>query len=243
MRPDILNPLFRTTDELKGVGKGIARPLERLKLSRVRDLLYHRPTGWVERRRIETLDDAQEGDIVIIALTTTEHRGGGGPRSPLRIMATDRVGNHVSLIFFGKNPGWPKKLLPLGETKIVSGKLERYGDELQIVHPDHVLAPGEDKDLRLLEPVYPLSEGLTNGRLCGLIEQALGDVPELPEWAEPGLVEQRKWPDWRRAIGQLHHSESKVAVERLAYDEIFANQLALMLNRAHRQRKRGMPLQ
>ncbi len=242
MRPDILNPLFREVAALKGVGKGLTRPLERLKLGRVRDLLYHRPTGWIARKAVATLNEAAEGDVVIVLLTPQQYKGGGSPRAPLRIHATDRIGNHVSLIYFGRNTGWPKKLLPLDEPKIVSGKLERYGDELQIVHPDHVLEPGQEGELPLVEPVYPLSEGLTNGRLRALIEQGLEDVPELAEWIEPSLLAERGWPDWRRAIGQLHHRENAGAAERLAYDEIFANQLALMLNRAHRRKKRGLPL-
>ena len=135
MRPEILNPLFGETQSLKGVGKALAKPLEKLRLTRIKDLLYHQPSYWMHRKRVEELDEVDVGETIIIQITPVDYRT-GGPRSPLRVHATDKAGNYISLTFFGRNPGWPKKLLPLGEPKIISGKLERYGDELQMVHPD-----------------------------------------------------------------------------------------------------------
>src|SRR3546814_2939149 len=82
-----------------------------------------------------------------------------------RIHATDAQGNYVSLVYFGRNSGWARKLLPLHEKRFISGKLESYGQELQIIHPDYVLPPEESGDVPEREPVYGLSEGLTNNRL------------------------------------------------------------------------------
>lgn len=240
MRPQLLNPLFRDTLALKGVGTALVKPLEKLRLTRARDLLYHAPSYWVQRQRITCLDDAREGEHIIAELTPRHYRQ-SSQRAPLRVEAFDAAGNHVSLTFFGRNPGWPKKLLPLGEPRIISGKLERYGDALQIVHPDHIEPPGS-ADIPEFEPVYPLSDGISNGRMRQLIAQALGDVPDLPEWIEPGLLAREGWPAWRAAVHMLHHGDSAAAKERLAYDEIFANQLALMLNRQHRRRKTGQPI-
>jgi ATP-dependent DNA helicase RecG len=243
MRPDILNPLFAEITALKGVGPQLARPLERLGLARAIDVAFHLPSGWIDRRPIEALEEGLEGQIVTILLTPTDYRQ-GGPRGPFRVQAVDRHGDVVSLVYFGGNPGWAKKLLPLGEPRIVSGKLESYGQQLQIVHPDHVLPPEEAGTLPEREPVYPLSEGLTGKRLAQLAEQALARAPDLPEWIEPSVLEKRGWPGWREALIRLHADPSDaMARERLAYDEIFANQLALMLVRASARRRRGRALQ
>ncbi|MGV3481021.1 MAG: ATP-dependent DNA helicase RecG, partial [Sphingobium sp.] len=242
MRPDILNPLFAEITALKGVGPQLARPLERLGLARAIDVAFHLPSGWIDRRPIEALEEGLEGQIVTILLTPTDYRQ-GGPRGPFRVQAVDRHGDVVSLVYFGGNPGWAKKLLPLGEPRIVSGKLESYGQQLQIVHPDHVLPPEEAGTLPEREPVYPLSEGLTGKRLAQLAEQALARAPDLPEWIEPSVLEKRGWPGWREALIRLHADPSDaMARERLAYDEIFANQLALMLVRASARRRRGRAL-
>ena len=242
MRPEILNPLFGETSTLKGVGKALAKPLEKLRLTRVKDLLYHQPSYWMRRRRVETLDEGDVEQTIIITLTPVDYKT-GGPRSPLRVHATDKDGNHVSLIYFGRNTGWPKKLLPLNEPKIVTGKLERYGDELQIVHPDEVLEPGEGDQIPLIEPIYPLSDGLGNKRMTQLIEQALGLAPDLPEWIEPSQLERKSWPGWKDGVVSMHRKEGDLASQRLAYDELFANQLAFMLVRASNRRKKGVAIQ
>lgn len=113
MRPDRLNPLFVSADSLKGVGTGLARPLERLGLTRVKDFAYHLPDRFVERRAIADLDEASIGENVVVALTPIEYRSSAG-RGPLRIMATDAAGNVCALTYFGRNGGWAKKQLPLG---------------------------------------------------------------------------------------------------------------------------------
>ncbi len=242
MRPQILNPLFAETEALRGVGTTLARPLGRLGLTRVVDVAFHLPITWIDRKAVAELDMADAGRIVTITLTAVDYRQSGG-RGPFRVHATDIAGNYVSLVYFGGHPGWARKLLPLGEARIVSGKLELYGQELQIVHPDHVVPPDEALDLPAREPVYGLSEGLTNRRLGQLAEQAIARAPELPEWIEPSLKTQRGWPDWRDALVRAHADPADaLAKQRLAYDEVFANQLALMLVRASSRRRRGLPL-
>jgi len=242
MRPEILNPLFGETSALKGVGKALTKPLEKLRLTRIKDLLYHQPSYWMHRKRVELLDEADVGQTIIVQITPTDYRS-GGPRSPFRVQAVDTQGNHISLTYFGRNTGWPKKLLPLGERKTISGKLERYGDELQMVHPDHVIEPAEVDDIALVEPIYPLADGLGNKRMGQLIAQAAAFTPDLPEWIEPSLLDKKGWASWPESVSALHRTEGADASDRLAYDEIFANQLAFMLVRASNRSKKGVPIQ
>ena len=241
MRPDLLNPLFAEVEVLKGIGPQLAKPLKRLGLERVVDILFHLPATWIERRRVELLDEADAGRVVSIVVTPVDYRQSAG-RGPFRVHAADKVGNYVTLTYFN-NPGWAKKQLPLGEPRLVSGKLETYGQELQIVHPDYVLPPTEAGTLPVMEPVYALSEGLTNNRMRELAGQALSRVPELVEWIEPSVLQRRGWQGWSPSLNKAHRDpEADSARERLAYDEVFANQLALMLVRASSRKRRGMPL-
>ncbi|AXJ96187.1 MULTISPECIES: ATP-dependent DNA helicase RecG [unclassified Sphingomonas] len=239
MRPLILNPLFAEVTALKGVGPALAKPLERLGLARVVDVAFHLPSGWVDRVARDELDEADVGRIIAIQLTPTDYRVSSG-RGPTRVQAVDARGNHVSLVYFGGSSGWVKKLLPLGEPRRVSGKLEQYGQTLQIIHPD-LAEP--DEPFRAREPIYPLSEGLTSRRLGALAQQAVERAPALPEWIEPGLKAKRGWPDWRDALARVHDDPAdKAARERLAYDEVFANQLAMTLVRADTRKRRGRAL-
>jgi len=242
MRPEILNPLFAEVEALKGVGPTLAKPLKRLKLARVIDVLFHLPTGLIERKKVDTVEALDAGRIVTLRVVPIDYRS-SGMRGPFRVHATDQAGNVLSLVYFGSNPGWAKKLFPLGEPRIVSGKLELYGQELQMIHPDHVLPPEEAVDLPEHEPVYPLSEGLTLRRMGQLAEQAVARAPDLPEWIEPGLLAARDWPGWQDAVRRIHTDpQDELARARLAYDEVLANQLALMLVRASSRKRRGTPL-
>ncbi|WP_324827633.1 ATP-dependent DNA helicase RecG [Qipengyuania zhejiangensis] len=243
MRPDVLNPLFTETDALDGVGPKLKKPLEKLGLTRVRDLDYHLPERFVTRRAIADLDEAGEGEQIVVRLTVTEHRGGRNARAPYRVLAQDDAGNILALTYFGRASYSARKQLPVGETRWVAGKLERYGDMLQIVHPDHVLEEGGDTLNRLCEPVYRLSEGLTQPKVAGLVGQALQRTPELPEWIERSQIEKEDWPAWRDALVLAHKGEDKGARDRLAYDELLANSLALMLVRADNRKRKGQPLQ
>lgn len=239
MRPEILNPLFAEVTALKGVGAALAKPLDRLGLSRVVDVAFHLPTGHVDRLPRTELMTSDAGRIIAITLTPQSYREGNG-RAPTRVMAIDREGNVVALVYFGGHPGWAKKLLPLGEPKQVSGRLDQYGQDLQIVHPE-LAEPGEP--MREREPIYPLSEGMTSRRLAGFVEQALARAPDLPEWIDAGLKAKREWPDWRDALVRIHADPADAkARERLAYDEVFANQLAMTLVRADTRKRRGRAL-
>lgn len=242
MRPEILNPLFAEVDTLDGVGPKLKKPLDRLGLTRVRDVAYHLPERFVTRRAVQTLDEAGEGEQIVIALTPTEHRAARSGRGPHRVFAQDAIGNVCALTYFGRASFSAKKLLPPGERRWVAGKLERYGDMLQIVHPDHVLEEGGESLQRLCEPVYALSEGLTQPKVAGLVAQAMARLPELPEWIEPAQFDKAQWPVWSDALKLAHKGEHAAARDRLAYDELLANSLALMLVRADNRQRRGRAL-
>ncbi|RYD54173.1 MAG: ATP-dependent DNA helicase RecG [Sphingomonadales bacterium] len=240
MRPEILNPLFAEVTALRGVGPGLAKPLDRLGLSRVVDVAFHLPTGFIDREPRDELMQADVGRTIVIRLTAMQHRFGSSARAPARVQAVDAFGNYVSLVFFRANSGWVKKLLPLNEARWVSGRLDQYGQDLQIVHPD----TSEEAEMGGREAVYPLSEGITSKRIAGFVEQAIERAPELPEWIEPSLKARHDWPDWREALARIHADPADAkARERLAYDEVFANQLALLLVRGEARGKRGRSLQ
>ena len=219
------------------------KPLEKLGLTRIKDVAYHLPERFVTRRAIANLDEGGEGEQVIVALTPTEHRAARNPgRGPYRVLAQDDAGNICALTYFGRASYTAKKQLPVGEKRWVAGRLDRYGDMLQIVHPDHVEKDSAAHLARLNEPVYALSEGLTQPRVASLVTQALERLPELPEWIEPGQFEREGWPTWRDALHLAHKTMHEKARDRLAYDELLANSLALLLVKAEGRRRKGQAL-
>ncbi|MEM7121296.1 MAG: ATP-dependent DNA helicase RecG [Pseudomonadota bacterium] len=248
MRPEILFPVFMPVTGLPGIGPRLAKLVERVAGERVVDLLWLLPTGMVDRRHAPDIRDAEPGQIVTLRLTVGEHQPRRNRRQPYRIICTDDTGS-LMLVFFHAKEDYLKRTLPTGELRIVSGKLERYGDRLQMVHPDHIGTEEEFAELARVEPVYPLTEGLTPKTLAKAMRAALDMAPELPEWQDPAYAAKQAWPPWQEALLAAHHPRDRhdlnpqaLCRRRLAFDELLANQLALALVRASQKKARGRPL-
>lgn len=237
MRPERLNPLFADAVSLPGVGPAAARALARLGITRVRDLLFHLPVGWRTTRRLAGLAGAPTGERVAIEVEIRAHEPGRG-RAPTRVLAEDADGRGLLLAFFG--PGGPAlaRRFPVGARLAVAGRLELWNGRFQMVHPEPHAAGAPD-----VEPVYPLTEGLTSRRLATLAAAARTRLPPLGEWIEPSLLAARGWPGFAEALAEAHGApDSTAARDRLAYDELLAAQLAWALVRARRRRQRADPL-
>ena len=250
MRPPILNPLFAALTSLSGIGPKLealyARLLDR-ETPRLIDLLFHLPTGAIDRRARPKLTEVEPGTVVTVAVKVDEHRPAPRhrPRAPYRVLTSDETGT-LTLTFFSTRPDYLEKLLPVGETRYVSGTAEFYDGMLQMVHPDRVVDEKGFATLPLVEPVYPLTEGLALGNVRRAVDGALAKLPDLPEWQDEAWVARERLPPFAQALRALHrpHEPHDIAPEslawtRLAYDELLAGQLALALMRGHMRRQAG----
>jgi ATP-dependent DNA helicase RecG len=242
MRPALLNPLFAEAGALKGVGPTLVRQLARLKLTRAIDLVFHLPVMAIERVRLAALDEAYVDRTITVEITPVSYESGGA-RAPFRVQCVDSANTYIALVYFGQGGSYARKLLPVGEKRVISGKLDRYGQWLQMAHPDFVVTPDAANTIPPREPVYGLTEGVTNRRMASFVETALERAPELPEWIEPSVLARTRWTPWRAALAAAHAlRDDSSAHDRLAYDELLANQLALLLVRASTRRRRGRAL-
>jgi len=245
VRPEILYPLFAPVTTLPGVGPRFAKLIERLAGREVASLCWHLPSGIIDRRSSPKLAAAPVGAIVTLTLTVDAHLPPANRRHPYKVRCRDETG-FVHLVFFHARPEYLARVLPEGATRVVSGKLERFGAELQMTHPDHIVTPAEGERLRAVEPVYPMTAGLPSKTLLKAVEGALDRLPALPEWIEPSYLKRRGWLPWREALLAAHRPQSEAdlapeapARQRLAFDELLANQLALALVRAQQRRLPG----
>ena len=242
MRPNSLNPLFAEATALPGVGPAVGRALSRLGIDRAVDLLFHLPVSAIERVPIEELSPAWIDRVVTIEIVVLHHLEGRG-KAPTRVACVDRNHTPLTLVYFADRGGYAKKILPPGERRLISGRLEAYGTMLQIIHPDHVLPVGGGAAISEREPVYGLTDGIANRRMGSLVALARDRAPNLPEWIEPSVLATRNWPGWKAATEAAHTLDGgEKARDRLAYDELLANQLALMLVRADTRRRKGRAL-
>ncbi|MEM9287676.1 MAG: ATP-dependent DNA helicase RecG [Pseudomonadota bacterium] len=247
MRPDVLFPLFADVKQLSGVGPNLAEALKRLKISRLVDLLWHLPVSAIDRRLVPGFSPDLIGRVSTVDVTVGMHEKAPSSKAPWRVFCRDAAGAEATLVYFSARADYLARLLPEGEQRRVSGLIEAYGSKLQIVHPDYVVPLAEADTIPPVEPVYPLTYGLTLKRLYGFMQQALAQVPTLDEWIEPSVLRTRGWPGWQAALLAMHQPSdaglSPNARERLAYDELFANQLTIAILRAKARSKTGRAFQ
>ena len=244
-RPEILFPLFADLTGLPGVGPKTAKLFERLEISRRLDLVLSLPTGLEDRRLRDTLLGAMSGDVVTVQGTVVQHHVPKVKTRPHRV-AVQGGGTTFELVYFKARREWLEASLPIGAERVFSGKVEIYDGRLQMPHPDLVLSPEDAATLRPWEPVYPLTQGLTQRVAAKAAVAAIADLPELPEWIAPSVLRDKAWPGWHSAVTLAHNPEgpeamspSNPARQRLAYDELLSHQLALQLVRARMRRGQG----
>lgn len=246
MRPYDLNQLFSGAKSLDGIGPRLLKLLEKLLDKgeeaggpRVLDLLWHMPTGIVDRRARPKIAEAMPGALATFEVRVLKHKAppGRNSKAPYRINCEDDTGR-LDLIFFRGEKKYLEAQLPVGQTRFVSGRVERYGDQLQMPHPDYIVSPEELDTLPLLEPIYPLTAGLSGKVIRKAIIQAATLVPDLPEWQDAAWLKKNKWPSFAQALKLVHAPEAERDIStsgevrmRLAYDEILSNQLSLALIR------------
>ncbi len=244
-RPGDLNAYFASVTTLNGVGEKVGDALTRAMGPRLRDLVLTPPTGLIDRTNRPTIAGAREGDIATFEVTVGRHMAPNARNRPYRVRVFDDTGD-MTLTWFKAYPQSMEKMMPEGSKRIISGKCEVFNAELQMTHPDYVLALDKADELPELETLYPLTAGLGQKVARKSVNGALDKVltgPDLGNWLDSAFQAQQDWPDYRAALTLLHRPEHPVDINddspvrrRLAYDELFAKQLAMALVR---ERNRG----
>ncbi|MGC4023961.1 MAG: ATP-dependent DNA helicase RecG [Mesorhizobium sp.] len=257
MRPSLLDPLFAPVSSIPGIGPKVAALITKVvptdtggREARVGDLLFTLPHSIIDRRNRPGIAYAEEGTIVTLDVRVDRHQPPprGNRSVPYRVFAHDDTGE-VTLTFFRGHAEYLSKMLPEGERVIVSGRIEWFNGRASMVHPDHIARADAADGLPLVEPVYPLTAGLSTKVLRRAIQTALEKLPDLPEWQDVSVMRRQTFPDFGAALRRIHNpadpidtSPESVAWRRLAYDEFLAGQIALALVRARVRRAAGRPI-
>lgn len=252
MRPTTLDPLFAPVTTLSGVGPKLGKLLDKflgdeLRGARVIDLLFHLPSGAIDRRPSPSIAEAPIGDVATFAARVAEHRPPppGKGKAPYRIVVEDESGD-VTLVFFHADVRHLLQTLPIGAYRIISGKLELWEGMRQMVHPERLLEPKLAATMPSFEPVYGLTEGIGPRVMGRIVAAAAERCPELAEWQDEAFLARSGFPPFREAMQALHQPADAKAVEgdtvmrrRVAYDELLASQIALALVRRQQKKAAG----
>jgi ATP-dependent DNA helicase RecG len=245
MRPQSLTPLFAQVTALPGIGPRLGKLVEKLAGPLVVDLLWHLPFAVIDRRNAPDVTGAKAGEVATLTVVVDEHLVPHSPRQPYRVWCSDETGR-LCLTYFNGREDYLGKLLPPGETRVVSGKVEIYQGEVQMTHPDHVVPLDQRESVLRVEPVYGLTAGLTQRPVQKAIAAAVERAPELPEWQDAAYLTKQRWQSWHGALARAHApteesdlSPMHPARARLAFDELLASQLAIALVRHHNRTLAG----
>ena len=244
MRPSILFPLFAEIRTLSGVGPKLEKLIAKVAGPKLVDLIFDLPVGVVDRSYRPRLIAAEPGRIATVEVGVLDHFAPRVKSQPYKVRVSDDSAT-MDLVFFRADAKYLLDILPPGSRRIVSGRIESFKDKLQMPHPDYVVE--DAATLPQHEPVYALTEGLAAKSLAKAIRGALTQVPRMPEWQDPAFLKREGFVPFGEALAAAHAPihEADLSPEtpvrrRLAYDELLANQLALMLIRAQLRGPAGL---
>ena len=235
MRPAILFPLFAEIRTLSGVGPKLEKLIAKVAGPRLVDLIFDLPVGVVDRSYRPRIAEAAPGRIATLDVGVLEHFPPRVKSQPYKVRVSDDSAM-MDLVFFRADAKYLNDILPTGSRRLISGRIESFKDRLQMAHPDYVVQDAAQMPLH--EPVYALTEGLAAKSLAKAIRAALDKVPDMPEWQDEAFVRREAFAPFHEALLSSHapRHDADLAPEgpyrrRLAYDELLANQLALLLIR------------
>jgi len=245
-RPEPLFPLFAGLETLDGVGPKSAEALAALGVTRPKDLLYLLPYSGIDRARRLSVRDITPPGTVTVEVEVGLHLPPRARGRPYRIIVSDAA-LEFQLVYFHARAEYLQKLLPTGQRRLISGRVELFDGVAQMAHPEHVLPLEEAQELPAFEPVYSLAQGLTQRTMVKAVASVLARTPDLAEWIDGPLIAREGWPRWRTALQAAHAPGSDMALadtdparQRLAYDELFAHQVTLSLARATLRKGKGI---
>ncbi|HQT46972.1 MAG TPA: ATP-dependent DNA helicase RecG [Acidocella sp.] len=242
MSLEILLPLRAPVSSLPGLGERLSALMARLVGGNtVRDVLFHLPADFLDRRPTPKIHDAKPGTLATLQVEVIRHESPARKSQPHRVIIGDDTGFAEIVLFHAAR----LVQFPIGAKLLVSGKLEKFADQLVMPHPDYVISQLQPRNFPWIEPIWPLTAGIVPRIMRRAALGALARLPELPEWHDPTVLARRAWPGFAAALRALHAPEEipdDKPAERLAYDELLARQITFAIVRARRHKRAGRAL-
>ena len=229
------NYLFSSISSLNGVGEKTSKYLKNKNILTINDLLWNFPYSYTDRTTSVELDKLEVGKILTIKVQVKKYNFPRIRNLPNKIKCKDNKGE-IDLVFFNSREGYLRKVLPLDEWVVISGKVSFFKNRYQITNPDYITKITNIDYVKKIIPKYSLTEGITEKSYRKIVEQALKNLPDLDEWHDQVLLRKMNFSNWKNSMLEVHNKDknkdlNSVYYRRLAYDEIFSHLLSLSKNR------------
>jgi ATP-dependent DNA helicase RecG len=229
------NYLFNNVETLKGIGKKLSTYLKKKKIEKINDLLWNLPYSSTDQSVSTTLDKLEIGKIFTLKVKVIKYNFPRIRNLPNKIKCKDEHGE-IDLVFFNSREGYIRKILPLNEWVVVSGKINYFKNRYQITNPNYITTLDKIDYVQSVIPKYSLTEGISEKVYRKIIKTILEEIPSIDEWHDKKLLEKMNFLSWKESLDNLHNPNNELNINsnnyrRLVYDEIFANFLFLSKNR------------
>ena len=154
---DIQNFLVSDVKLLSGVGNKTKSLLKKKKIDKVSDLLWNFPRDFIDRTNLKKLNQLKVGEIMTIKVKVIKYNFPRIKNLPNRVKCIDDSGD-IELVFFNSREGYIRKILPLNEQVVISGKIGYFRNKYQITNPTYVVPLEKQNDINKQMAQYPLTD-------------------------------------------------------------------------------------
>ena len=234
--------IFDDVSRLKGVGKQLSKYLKKKKIEKIKDILLNLPYSETDRSILYKLDELEIGKIQSIKVFVKKLNFPRIRNLPNKILCEDESGK-IDIVYFNSREGYLRKLYPLNEWVIISGKINFFNNRYQITNPDYVTTL-DNKDFVVKNiPKYNLTKGINEKKYRIISDQVIDNIPKINDWLDENYIKRNNLLNWNKSIINLHKTKEgrdnrSKSFKRLVFDEICANFLILSENRKKIKRKK-----
>ncbi len=229
------NFLFNNISFLNGIGPKLSRYLKKKKIEKINDLLMSLPYTFVDRSESVKLDKLEIGKILTLKIKVKKYNFPRIRNLPNTIKCEDENGE-IDIVYFNSREGYLRKIFPINNWVIVSGKINYFRNKYQMTNPDYVSTLENISKIKKEIPKYSLTEGINEKKYLNILQRVIDQLIELNEWHNKNLIKKLKFKSWKNSIVEIHKSSSQRNIDsiyyrRLAFDEIISHLVVLSNNR------------
>ncbi len=234
--------IFNEITKLKGVGPQLSKYLKKKRIEKIKDIILNLPYSETDRSKIFKLNELEVGKIQSIKVKVKKLNFPRLRNLPNKIICEDETGK-IDIIYFNSREGYLRKLFPVNEWIIISGKVNVFNKKYQITNPDYVTTIENQKYVTQSIPKYNLTKGINEKKYRSISEQVINEVPKIDDWLENIFIKKNDLISWNESIKNLHFSKDSKdnqskSFRRLVFDELTANFLTLSENRKRIKKKK-----
>ena len=227
--------IFSEVTKLKGVGPKLSKYLKKKRIEKIKDIILNLPFSKTDRSKIFKLNELEVGKVQSIKVLVKKLNFPRVRNLPNKISCEDETGK-IDVVYFNSREGYLRKLFPVGEWIIISGKVSHFNKKYQITNPDYVTTIDNQDYVIKNIPKYNLTKGINEKKYRSISEQVINNIPIIDDWLGDDFIKKNNLISWNDSIKNLHNSSNinknqSKSFRRLVFDELFANFLSLSENR------------